>query len=123
MPHHIHARTRAIFAGFFILTGMLHFLTPGYFVAVVPPYLPAPRVLVALSGVAEIAGGVGILLRRWRAAAGVGLIALLVAVFPANIEMLRQARARDASPWFEAALWLRLPVQVLLIWLAWRLRR
>lgn len=116
-------RTRALFGGFFIMTGILHFVVPGYFVAVVPSYLPASSLLVALSGVAEIAGGVGILLRRWRASAAIGLIALLVAVFPANIEMLRQARARDASPWFEAALWIRLPVQLLLIWLAWRLRR
>lgn len=116
-------RTRALFGGFFIMTGSMHFVAPGYFVAVVPPYLPSPSVLVAVSGVAEMAGGVGILLRRWRAAAAIGLIALLVAVFPANIEMLRQARARDASPLFEAALWLRLPVQLLLIWLAWRLRR
>ena len=123
MPHHIHSRTRAVFAGFFIVTGILHFVVPRYFVEVVPAYLPAPRVLVALSGVAELAGGAGILSRRWRAAAGIGLIALLVAVFPANIEMLRQARARDASPWFEAALWLRLPMQAVLIWMAWRLSR
>lgn len=123
MPHHVHARTRAVFAGFFIVTGILHFVVPRYFVEVVPSYLPAPRALVAVSGAAEIAGGIGIMSRRWRGAAGIGLIMLLVAVFPANVEMLRQARARDASPWFQAALWLRLPMQALLIWMAWRLRR
>ena len=116
-------RTRAVFAGFFIVTGILHFVVPRYFVEVVPSYLPAPRALVAVSGIAEIAGGIGIMSRRWRGAAGIGLIMLLVAVFPANVEMLRQAHARDASPWFRAALWLRLPMQALLIWMAWRLRR
>lgn len=114
---------RAAFGGFFIVTGILHLVIPGYFVAAVPPYLPAPAALVALSGVAEIAGGVGMLLRRWRAAAGIGLMLLLIAVFPANVEMLRQARARDASAWYQAALWIRLPVQALLIWIAWRFRR
>ena len=79
--------------------------------------------LVAVSGVAEIAGGVGFLTRRWRQAAGWGLIALMVAVFPANVEMLRQAREHRASAQVQTLLWLRLPLQAVLIWWAWRLSR
>ena len=58
-----------------------------------------------------------------RKAAGAGLVLLLVAVFPANVEMLRLARARGGPAWVEAVLWLRLPLQIVLIWLAWRLSR
>ena len=60
---------------------------------------------------------------RVREAAGVGLVLLLIAVFPANLEMLRQARLRNGPGWLEAVLWLRLPLQVVLIWLVWRLSR
>ena len=111
---------RTTLAIFFVAAGALHFIVPDYYLAIVPSYLSAPRALVALSGVAEIAGGVGLLIPRLRQVAGVGLMLLLVAVFPANIEMLRQARARSGPSWVEAVLWLRLPLQVLLLWLAWR---
>ena len=114
---------RSAFGALFIAAGVLHFIFPRHYLAIVPPYLPAPAALVAASGVAEIAGGLGFLVRRWRPAAGVWLIALLVAVLPANVEMLRQARAHGASAPAEAALWLRLPLQGLLMWWAWRLSR
>ena len=114
---------RVAFGVAFIAAGILHFVYPAYYQAIVPPYLPAPAALVAVSGVAEIAGGVGFLVRRWRRAAGWGLIALMVAVFPANVEMLRQAREHHASGLAQAALWLRLPLQGVLIWWAWRLSR
>ncbi|CAN5385099.1 hypothetical protein BH23GEM4_BH23GEM4_09840 [soil metagenome] len=84
-----------------------------------PPLLPHPRALVALSGAAEIAGGIGVLVPALRCAAGVGLIALLVAVFPANVYMvLRPAEAGGGIPlWL---LWLRLPLQAALIaWVWW----
>lgn len=112
---------RLAFGIFFILAGALHLLMPGFYEKIVPSYLPAPSALVLLSGVAEMVGGVGLLLPRFRRAAGIGLIVLLVAVFPANVEMLRLARARGVSAWAEAALWLRLPLQALLIWWAWLL--
>ncbi len=76
-----------------------------------------------MSGVAEIAGGIGLLVPRFCRAAGLGLGLLLLAVFPANVEMLRQARARGVSPAAEVWLWLRLPLQAVLIWCAWRLSR
>ncbi len=82
--------------------------------------LPAPRVLVWVSGACEILGGVGLLLAPVRRPAGLGLIALLVAVFPANVQMLVDARAHGSPGWQEAVLWLRLPLQALFIWWVWR---
>ena len=80
-----------------------------------PPYLPAPRLLVAISGAAEIAGGLGLLIHRLRPAAGWGLIALMIAVFPANIYMAvvadRFAAVGPAWVW-----WARVPLQVVLVW-------
>lgn len=114
---------RIAFGILFILAGALHFVVPGYYAAIVPSYLPAPAALVALSGVVEIAGGVGFLIPRLRKVAGVVLILLLIAVLPANLEMLRIARTNGSAAWVEALLWLRLPLQVVLIWLAWRLSR
>ena len=96
---------------------------PGYYEKLVPSYLPAPSALVALSGAAEIVGGVGLLVPRFRQAAGAGLILLLVAVFPANVEMLRLALVSGSSAWVETALWARLPLQALLIWWIWLLSR
>ncbi len=114
---------RVVLGVFFILAGLLHFVVPGYYRAMVPPYLPAPATLVAISGLAEMAGGAGLLLPRWRKAAGLGLLALLLAVLPANIEMLRQGRERGITAPREALLWLRLPLQVVLMWGVWRLSR
>ncbi len=104
-----------------MLAGALHFVTPAFYRSAMPPYVPAPAALVAISGAAEIAGGLGLLVPRLRQAAGIGLMLLLVAVFPANVEMLRQARADGVSPLLEALLWLRLPFQAFLVWAAWRL--
>ena len=114
---------RTVFGLLFVLAGSLHFVFPGFYRTIVPSYLPAPAVLVAVSGAAEIAGGVGLLLPRWRQIAGLGLVLLLIAVLPANVEMLRQGRARGVGALQEAILWLRLPFQLALIWWAWRLSR
>lgn len=107
----------------FILTGTLHFLVPEYYLRIIPPFLPHGRVLVYLSGAAEVLGGLGVLGRRWRRAAGVGLILLLVAVFPANVQMLLLARGAGAPLWEEVLLWLRLPLQAALIAWVWVVRR
>jgi len=107
----------------FLSSGVLHFLTPGVFLAIVPPALPRPDLLVAISGAAEIAGALGLGLPATRRAASWGLIALLLAVFPANIQMLWNAIQSGASAGWLALLWLRLPIQPLLIWLAWRAGR
>ena len=99
----------------FATSGVLHLVKPQPFVSIMPPWLPAPRALVMISGVFEIAGAIGLLLPATRVAAGWGLIALLLAVFPANIQMLMNARAAHASALWTASLVARLPLQVLLI--------
>ena len=96
---------RLLAAIFFIAAGTGHFVIPAFYLAMMPPWLPAHVLLVQLSGIAEIIGGVGLLIPRFRQAAGVGLIVLLIAVFPANIEMLLKARAVGAP---ELGLWIRL---------------
>jgi len=91
---------------------VLHFATPEPFVLIVPPYLPAPELLVAVSGVFEILGGVGLLIPRVRVAAGWGLLALLVAVYPANIHMLLNEVYLPDMPQEKWLLWARMPVQL-----------
>lgn len=109
-----------LLAAFFIGAGVLHFVVPDAYLPMVPPYLPAPLALVYLSGAAEIAGGVGVLVPRLRRAAGWGLIALLVAVFPANIHIAMNdipVAGRDV-PWWGHVI--RLPFQLVFIaWVAW----
>ena len=108
-----------VLAAAFVGAGVLHFVRPRMFEAIVPRWLPAPRALVLLSGAAEIAGGVGLLVPGLRVAAAWGLAALLVAVFPANVEMARHAE-RFASVAPRWALWARLPLQAVLIaWVLW----
>lgn len=103
----------------FIGAGVLHLVKPRLFEAIVPRWLPAPRALVLVSGVAEILGGIGLLIEPLRPWAGWGLVALLVAVFPANLYMAQESdRFRRIAPRW--ALWLRLPLQLVLIaWVLW----
>lgn len=100
--------------------GVLHLVWPGPFVHIVPGWLPVPRLLVAVSGVALVAGAVGLRFAATRRAATVGLIVLLAAVFPANVEMLRAAVASGAPVRWQGLLLLRLPLQPLLAWWVWR---
>lgn len=104
----------------FGVAGISHFVMPEPFERIVPNWIPQPRLMVYISGAAEIAGAIGLLVPALRKAAGWGLIALLVTVFPANIRMLQLAIAEDASMWYQVAMWIRLPLQPLLIWLVWR---
>lgn len=99
----------------FLVSGVLHFLKPAMYVSIMPPWLPSPRALVLISGLCELVGAVGILVPATRVAAGWGLIALLVAVFPANIQMLLNAHAAHAPAAWQAALVARLPLQAVLI--------
>jgi uncharacterized membrane protein len=82
-----------------------------------PRWLPYPKELVYLSGAFEIIGGIAVLPAKTRRIAGYGIIALLLAVFPANIQMLLNARASNSSQGLLTLLWLRLPLQFLLV--AW----
>lgn len=100
----------------FAIAGALHFANPHAYETIVPPFLPAHRALVLVSGVFEMLGGIGVMLPRTRTFAGWGLIALLLAVFPANLYMALAAREFSAlaPAW---ALYARLPLQFVLI--AW----
>ena len=110
----------ALIAVIFVIAGALHFLRPRFYVAMMPPWLPAAAALVLVSGACEILGGIGVLVPATRVAAGWGLIALLVAVFPANVQMLLNARAAHASATTMAVLVARLPVQALLVYWVFR---
>ena len=100
--------------------GILHFVMPTFFERIVPPWVPDAKLAGQVSGAAEILGAAGLLWSRTRVLAAWGLIALLVAVFPANVQMLQLARASAASNWSVVVLWARLPVQLLLLWWVWR---
>ncbi len=112
--HRGHARARLIVAVVFVLAGVMHFVSAPFFLAMMPPWLPAHLLLVQVSGIAEIALGLAVLVDRTRVAAGWGLIALLIAVFPANVQMLLNAIATHASVVSITALVLRLPLQWLI---------
>lgn len=106
---------------FFVAAGANHFVSPDFYVRMMPPRLPAPLGLVYLSGLFEIVGGILVLLPRARAMAGWGLILLLVAVFPANVHMaVHPELFPELAP---AALWARLPLQGLIVaWAYWATR-
>jgi uncharacterized membrane protein len=93
---------------------MNHFLNPSPYEAMMPSYLPRPTALVWISGIAEIIGGVGLMIPFARRAAGWGLIVLLLAVFPANVNVALHGWPGVSLPMW--SLWLRLPLQFVLIW-------
>ncbi len=106
-----------------VAVGVLHFARPDGFVKIVPAFLPAPLLLVYVSGFFEIAGGVGLFVTRVHRAAAVGLIALYVAVFPANINMAVNAIQPTGGHLPTSVMWLRLPFQLVFIGVAWWLSR
>jgi uncharacterized membrane protein len=116
--------SQRLLAAFFVLAGSLHFAVPRRYEAIVPPWVPLdPRRAVAWSGVAEIAGGLAVAPRRTRRLARAWLIALLAAVFPANVHMAvnpEQVRGLDLDRVPRWALWARLPLQPLLALWVWR---
>lgn len=109
---------RILLAVFFSTAGILHFIFPAQYAGVMPPWLPAPAALVAISGWCELAGGIGVLIALTRRAAGWGLLLLCVAVLPANVQMLLTAIAAEKPLWIEGVLLLRLPLQLpLMLWI------
>lgn len=109
-------------AGFYVFAGFNHLINPGFYVAIVPPDLPNPEWINVISGLAEIVLGVFLLEPRVRVFAAWGIIALLVAVFPANLYV---ATENIGLPGGEPGTgngivnWVRLPFQALFIAWAW----
>jgi uncharacterized membrane protein len=101
----------------FVFAGTMHFVIPRAYKRIMPPYLPAHQAMVYASGVAEIAGGAGLMLERTRRVAGWWLIATLIAVFPANVHMAVHPEEFPKVPGGRRALWARLPVQG--VFIAW----
>ena len=108
---------------FYVIVGIKHFIEPEYFLSIVPPYLPYHLELVYISGLFEILFGLLILFPKYRYYGAIGLILLLVAVFPANIYLAQSKEAQEAlGATQEIATW-RLPIQGVLIWIAYFIRR
>ena len=111
---------RWVLAVFFILAGVNHFLAPEIYLGMMPAWLPAKEAANLISGAAEIAGGLGLLIPQLRRPAAWGLIALLVLIFPANVQVALQGHMPGLDgtpPWL---LWLRLPFQAVFIaWVWW----
>ncbi|GFE67923.1 DoxX family protein [Chroococcus sp. FPU101] len=110
---------RGIHAVAIIIVGITHFIKPEQYARIVPPQLPHPFELVYISGVFEILGGIGLLIPYVSVAAAWGLIALYIAVFPANINQAINGIAIEGIPDIKAFYWIRLPFQAVLIAWAW----
>ena len=116
----IKAASKYLLAILMIGVGTLHFVQPGFFVKIMPPYLPWHLELVYLSGVLEAALGVLLLVPRSSRLAAWGMVSLLIAVFPANIYLYQHQELLPASPMVH---FLRLPLQaVFILWAYWHTR-
>lgn len=102
---------------FWSAAGAMHFIKPRFYEAIMPDYLPAHRELVYASGVAELAGAAALVPARTRRAGGWWLLAVLAAVYPANVHMALNPDRYDIP---EAALWGRLPLQFVAAYWVWR---
>ena len=112
--------SKYLLAIFMIVAGTMHFVNPEFFLKIVPPYLPLHRELVLVSGVCEILLGVLLLIPKCSHLAAWGIIALLIAVFPANIYLFQNQDILPASPLVHL---LRLPLQgVFILWAYWHTR-
>jgi uncharacterized membrane protein len=109
-----------VMGAFYIAAGLNHFRAPEFYLPIMPPYLPWHEQLIFVSGIAEVMIGVGLWIARTRVLAAWGAIALLIAVFPANIHMAL-ADVPIGDPPHSAGLfrWVRLPLQFVLIAWAW----
>jgi uncharacterized membrane protein len=104
-------------ASLYILAGIYHFVNPKFYLKIIPPYIPWHKLMNYLSGGAEIILGLLLLLPSYSTYAAWGIIALLIAIFPANVYHLTSAKPGKGIPIW--GLWLRIPFQGLFIWWAW----
>lgn len=102
---------------FYAGAGINHFIRPGFYLKIMPPWIPAHETLVFISGVAEVVCALLLLFPKTRRLGAWGVIALLVAIFPANIQMLLDYKRDNNSMIWIAVL--RLPIQLVLIWWAY----
>jgi uncharacterized membrane protein len=109
---------KCLLALFILASGVMHFINPGFYLSIMPPYVPWHLAMVYVSGFFEVVLGLMLMVTRFTRSAAWGIIALLIAVFPANIHMaLHTELYPDISP---IALWLRLPLQgVFVAWAYW----
>lgn len=118
-PHEGRDLIAVVLGLFLTVAGVTHFTSPGFFDAIVPPWLPpGERFWTYASGVAELIVGPMLLTRRFRHAGAIAAIVLLIAVYPANLYMTWDYR--DHAVGEQVVSWVRLPFQFLFIWLAWR---
>jgi uncharacterized membrane protein len=116
-------RSQRTLAVFFVFAGTMHLVIPRRYEAIMPPYLPRHREAVQVSGLAEIAGGAAVVPPATRRFARWWLIAVLAAIFPANLHMAmnpEQVPGLDLRRVPRWALWARLPLQPLMMWWIWR---
>ncbi len=107
---------RFVFA-WFLIGGLGHFIVPDFFLSITPPWVPFPLAVVYISGVFELLGAIGIMIRKYRSLAGIGLFLLTLAVTPANIYMWQNPELFAYVP--EPLLTVRLFIQVFLLWCIW----
>jgi len=101
---------------FYVVAGTLHFIKPAVYLKIMPPYIPWHSAMVRVSGACEILGGLGLLVSGARRAAAWGLVALLIAVFPANLYMATNPIETGAISIAPIIRWGRLPLQLVLAW-------
>lgn len=110
--------SKYILAFLLVIAGILHFIKPGFYLKIMPAYLPAHHALIILSGIAEVICGVLLLFPETQTFGAYLTIALLIAVFPANVEMSRKYFVRKKKGFWLTVL--RLPLQILMIWWAYQ---
>jgi uncharacterized membrane protein len=114
---------KCAFAAVFLVAGVTHFTSTGFFLKIMPPYLPFHREIVLLSGAIEIALGILLLIPKTSRLAAWGLVALLIAVFPANIHAYQHQELFSPFPYSSALHFLRLPFQGVLLLCAYAYTR
>jgi len=106
-----------IMAGIYSIAGIMHFVTPKTYMKIMPPAIPYPKTMVMISGVFELLFGIALLFDATQSYAAIGLILLLIAVFPANIYMAKRMYQKQSKNRWIA--YLRLPLQFVLIYWAY----
>jgi uncharacterized membrane protein len=114
---------RSVLGVVMVLAGIFHFVAPETYLMMMPDYLPWHLPLVYISGVFEIVLGIAVFIEPVRALAGWGLVALFVAVLPANLWMATEGVQPPGMEMSPTMAWLRLPMQLLLMYWAWAVTR